>query len=197
MLPTLLDYFYECALHARLTSISTSTMTQLQPDIIVARLSKSSTNQPVEQYPTSNPDQPSTFAVDAANSLSQTASTVPMSYHTAWSVGNMFGEFEYQEYWYRKRKVLGYPVRQPDVKKVIARYRTPPWMANQVWRLQAVKAFAGWKFCIQTYTVVDFDAPAFECAHSNDVKGLQELFSSKRASPFDCNRVGSTLLFCE
>ncbi len=57
-----------------------------------------------------------------------------------------------------------------------------------------MKASFGWTFCPRTYNIIPSDSPVFDLARKNSVKGLQELFSRKEASPFYCNENDTTLL---
>lgn len=57
-----------------------------------------------------------------------------------------------------------------------------------------MKSSLGWSFCPRTYNIVAEGSSVFELIRSNDVKGLQELFTEMKASPFDCDECGFTPL---
>ncbi|KAH7062614.1 hypothetical protein B0J12DRAFT_645935 [Macrophomina phaseolina] len=48
---------------------------------------------------------------------------------------------------------------------------------------------------IRTWNVVPWDAPVFRLVRLDDVKGLQNLFLTKKASPFDRNVYGDSLMY--
>lgn len=74
-----------------------------------------------------------------------------------------------------------------DVEVVTVRYRSPSWLANRMWNIQAVKASYGWDTRLRAYNVVPCESPVLVYARENNVRGLQELFSERSASPFDCD----------
>ncbi|TGO12483.1 hypothetical protein BTUL_0088g00610 [Botrytis tulipae] len=64
-----------------------------------------------------------------------------------------------------------------------------------VWEVCAYQqSKSGWMFTLRTYNVVDFDAPIMNMARFGDVTGMQQLFQTRQASPFDVAEDGETLL---
>ncbi|OQD82036.1 hypothetical protein PENANT_c023G00058 [Penicillium antarcticum] len=54
----------------------------------------------------------------------------------------------------------------------------------------------GWRWGFRTYNEIREDSKTVHCVETGNLKGLQELFSSKQASPFDrVHTTGYTLLF--
>jgi hypothetical protein len=80
--------------------------------------------------------------------------------------------------------------------KLKARIRTPKWLfgVSRAIEIYASQATAVWTFNIQVYNVVPYDSPQFEMAKFGDVVGIQRLFSTGQASPFDRSFHGNTLL---
>lgn len=56
-----------------------------------------------------------------------------------------------------------------------------------MWHIQGLKASQGWDFSPRVYNVVPRHSPVLKFARGNDVRGLQELFCERTASPFDCD----------
>ena len=117
-------------------------------------------------------------------------------YDQAWSISGLFGSLRYRKHnytIYNKGDTIGHS-KKPDIEETIAEYWTPSWIAHRLWRLRYLKSLSGWTLCFQTYNVIPEDSLAFVYIEENNVKELQELFSRKEASPFDCDPEGTTLL---
>jgi hypothetical protein len=101
----------------------------------------------------------------------------------------------------RKRNVLEQNHRQiiysaKHFRRLMARLRTPAWLSlsGSAWEVCCYKAKSGWMFTAQTYRVVPRNSPIMEFAQCGDVKGIQELFEKKMASPYDRRSDGFTVL---
>jgi len=77
-----------------------------------------------------------------------------------------------------------------------ARFSTPKWLFGLFRGVEIYesRACAGWNFSIRIYNVVSFKSPILEIAENGDVVGLQQLFSTRQASPFDRSESGWTVL---
>ena len=182
-----------------LTSVSARALLQLLPDIIVAKLFKSPKNKISETalYEYSNLDRPSVSRL-AVTDLAKHASSeaVTPHYNQALSISGLFGGVRYHKRnytIYNKGETIGHSKKQ-DIEERIAEYWTPSWIAHRLWRLRTHKSLAGWTLRLQAYNIIPKDSLAFVYVGENNVKGLQELFSRKEASPFDCDPSGTTLL---
>jgi hypothetical protein len=79
--------------------------------------------------------------------------------------------------------------------KLKARIRTPKWFGvSRAIEIYESQATAGWTFNIKVYNVVSSDSPQFGMAGIGDIVGIQHLFSTGQASPFDRRPRGGTLL---
>ncbi|ESZ93746.1 hypothetical protein SBOR_5883 [Sclerotinia borealis F-4128] len=64
-----------------------------------------------------------------------------------------------------------------------------------VWAFCAYRqSYSGWTFTFRTYNIVDSYAPIMELAREGDVIGMQKLFQTRQASPFDVTSRGKTPL---
>ncbi|THV53833.1 hypothetical protein BGAL_0041g00420 [Botrytis galanthina] len=64
-----------------------------------------------------------------------------------------------------------------------------------VWELCAYQqSISGWTFTLRTYNVVDMNSPIMKMASEGNVAGMQQLFQSRRASLFDVDEFGYTIL---
>ena len=181
-----------------LTSISARTLLQLLPDIIVTKLSKSPKNTISETalYEYSN-DRSSVSRVGVTD-FDENASSeaVTPHYPQAWSISGLFGALRYQKHnhaIYSKGEMIEFS-KKHEIEEIITEYSTPSWLTRRLWRLRTFKSSSGWTLCLQTYNIIPQDSLVFVYLKENNVKGLQELFSRKEASPFDCFSSGSTLL---
>lgn len=182
-----------------LTSVSARTLLQLLPDIIVTKLSKSPKNTISETalYEYSNLDRPSVSRLEVTD-LDENASSeaVTPHYDQAWSISGLFGALRYRKHnyaIYNKGEMIEYR-KKHEIEEIITEYWTPSWIARRLWRLRTFKSSSGWTLCLQTYNVIPQDSLAIVYVEENNLKGLQELFSRKLASPFDCGPSGATLL---
>ena len=77
-----------------------------------------------------------------------------------------------------------------------ARLKTPTWLLgiSRAIEIYDTRARTGWTFTIRVYNIVPGDSPQFEMAENGDIAGIQQLFSTKQASPFDRAEGGITLL---
>lgn len=181
----------------RLTQISTRALLRLQPDIIVTKLSQTTTSGKGLLYEVLDPDHSSALRMDATgNGTITTPTATKMRSDQAWNISNLFGTFRYSRRCYSivKRKRSGYQDRRREVEEIRAKYYAPSWLVNRAWEMRAVKSSLGWTFCPRTYNVVPSDSPIFISIRRNDVKGLQELFIKMEASPFDCSESDMTPL---
>jgi hypothetical protein len=78
--------------------------------------------------------------------------------------------------------------------KFLVSIRVPVMLVNKVWEFQAMRARQGWDINISTYNIVPDNSLVFLFARSGNIRGLQELFRSGLASPFDRNECGFTVL---
>jgi hypothetical protein len=88
------------------------------------------------------------------------------------------------------------PLRPKKSKKLKARIQTPKWLfgVSRAIEIYESGATAGWTFNVQVYNVVPYDSPQITMAETGDVVGIQHLFSTGQASPFDRTIYGRTLL---
>ncbi|KAF7859741.1 hypothetical protein EAF04_008820 [Stromatinia cepivora] len=64
-----------------------------------------------------------------------------------------------------------------------------------VWELCGYRqSTSGWAFTLRTYNVVSEDAPIIKLVEGGDIVGMQQLFETRQASPFDVDPFGRTLL---
>lgn len=79
-------------------------------------------------------------------------------------------------------------------EEMVAQYHAPAWLMNRAWEVQVIKAISGWTFRPRTFNLIPHHSHLFTLAGFNDIKGIQELFQEKRASPYDCTENGWTAL---
>jgi hypothetical protein len=74
------------------------------------------------------------------------------------------------------------------------RIQTPKLLFGVCRAIEIYESRAAWGFNIYIYNVVPNDSPIFSMAKNGDIVGIQQLFSAGRASPFDRNLSGETVL---
>lgn len=65
------------------------------------------------------------------------------------------------------------------------RLSLPRWITSEVLEVAAMKAPGGWNWYLRAYGVIPYSAKAVSLVSDGDIKGLQDLFASGQASPFD------------
>lgn len=185
----------------RLLSLShqlyTRALLQLQPDIIVARLSQTTASAKTSLYEVLDPEHSSALRLDATATGNRATPAAPCARSDqSWNIGNLFGTLRYsrRRYLVAKRKIPDYHCKSQGREEIRAEYWGPSWLVNRVWRIRAVRASFGWFLCPNTYNLIPWDSLVFVFAGENNVKGLQELFCKSEASPFDCNELDMTPL---
>ena len=169
---------------------------QLQPDIIVAKLSQSTSFGKTLLSEKLDPNLTSALHLDATTTGTVTyleANNSPRG--LSWSSKNIFGTFRYSKSHYSivKGKNTDYESKQ-ECEEIIAQYDGPSWLTNRIWKIRVAKTSFDWSFSPRTYNIIGQRSAVFRCAQNNDVKGLQSLFGKREASPFDCDVYGYTPL---
>lgn len=65
------------------------------------------------------------------------------------------------------------------------RFSLPSWMTSQILEVAGMRAPGGWNWIMRTYSEIPYTSKAVHFTRCGDVKGLQDLFTSGKASPFD------------
>lgn len=65
------------------------------------------------------------------------------------------------------------------------RLSLPRWITSEVLEVAAMKAPGGWNWYLRAYGVIPRDAKTAWLVMKGDIEGLQDLFNSGQASPFD------------
>ncbi|KAJ0413369.1 hypothetical protein BJY00DRAFT_296984 [Aspergillus carlsbadensis] len=73
------------------------------------------------------------------------------------------------------------------------RIRTPLFFVDRLWTI-AVTNLHGWQLTLQVNNVVPVDSPIFASCRLGEIEEVRRLFSTCRASPFDCGPRGESLL---
>lgn len=179
----------------------TRSLLRLQPDIIYAKVVQAVSS---GTFPTSDSIQDGqTYSAVASTpslvTVSRSQSSELQSYQSFWqstSALDLLGSLCFRTRQYKKRKLIG--TNNVEISEVYqelrAQYRLPRWLANQAWDFCAKKAYNGWDFQLRQYVIIPSDSLPFQYIVKKNVKGLQELFSKREASPWSCDGEGRTLL---
>jgi hypothetical protein len=76
-----------------------------------------------------------------------------------------------------------------------AHIQLPRWISGLAFSLQRSSTMAGGTFHLRMYNVVPDDSEIFRCIKLGDEAGVKELFRSKKASIFDKDDCGNSLLY--
>ncbi|CAI7632127.1 unnamed protein product [Penicillium discolor] len=61
----------------------------------------------------------------------------------------------------------------------------PSWMTSKILEISGMKVPCGWNWMLRTYNLVPSSSKVVQLVKKCDVKGVQDLFTSGQASPFD------------
>lgn len=70
-------------------------------------------------------------------------------------------------------------------KAFVRRASLPPWVTTKALEISGLKSPDGWQWIFRTYNSIPLESKAVDLAGSGDIQGLQRLFASRQASPFD------------
>ncbi|KAH9218729.1 hypothetical protein DL95DRAFT_521084 [Leptodontidium sp. 2 PMI_412] len=158
----------------RLLSLSyqwhTNAMIQIQPDIIVSRMTEHISSLAISDNPQQSPKTQPSSSKDQ-----ETAAVVQRQYDMwisspSW-VTYLFGQFEYHQ-----RTRLHKGRRREDIT---TKYKLPQFIANRVLELQGHNTLSGWKVNIQTYRVLPYDNPFFSAITKGDIVAIRHMLANK------------------
>jgi hypothetical protein len=73
-------------------------------------------------------------------------------------------------------------------------FTLPRWIYARNFQIHLTKSYQGWDQSFRTYRTILYDAQVFRYCMADDVRGLQRLFMSGQASPFEVDPEGRTPL---
>lgn len=85
--------------------------------------------------------------------------------------------------------------RQARATATTYRLSLPLWITNRAWELNVSTSQNRWTTSLRTYNIIPDDSLVFYLCEDGDLQGVKALFESGRASPFDVDPKGRTLLF--
>jgi hypothetical protein len=93
----------------------------------------------------------------------------------------------------KPRKLHG---KSNKISSFKVRLHTPKWLfsVSRAIEIYESRANGAWSFNIQVYNVIPPFAPVLHMIRNDDIEGIQSLFSTRQALPFDCTVDGWTLL---
>ncbi|KAF5233310.1 hypothetical protein FANTH_12596 [Fusarium anthophilum] len=71
----------------------------------------------------------------------------------------------------------------------------PSWLSSSVYELQSTPTGYGWTYNYRVYNVVSYESDIIQRIQKGDRAGVLELFGNRKASPFDKDENGHSLLY--
>ncbi|PNP83251.1 hypothetical protein FNYG_03573 [Fusarium nygamai] len=71
----------------------------------------------------------------------------------------------------------------------------PSWLSSSVYELQSTPTGYGWTYNYRVYNVVSYESDIIQRIQKGDRAGVLELFGNRKASPFDKDEYGHSLLY--
>jgi hypothetical protein len=81
-----------------------------------------------------------------------------------------------------------------DVTQTHISFNLPAWLYARRYEIFLRKSYQGWDQSFRSYKVISYDAAVLHYSMSGDVAGLQKLFETGDASPFEMDPEGRTPL---
>lgn len=75
-----------------------------------------------------------------------------------------------------------------------AQLQLPSWLSTSVYEFTSAPAIAGWTYSYRVYNIIRDDSEIIKKIECGDLIGVQQMFSSRSASPFDRTTDGLSLL---
>lgn len=76
-----------------------------------------------------------------------------------------------------------------------AQLQLPGWISTSVYEFLSAPAIAGWTYSYRVYNVIPEGSEIIKKIECGDIVGVRQMFSSRKASPFDRNASGESLLY--
>lgn len=70
----------------------------------------------------------------------------------------------------------------------------PSWISETIYEFHYAPSLSGWMFNARIYNIVPNDSEIFRRVKQGDEAGVMELFQARKASPFDKDQRGQSLL---
>ncbi len=70
----------------------------------------------------------------------------------------------------------------------------PGWISSTVCEMKSIPGYSGWTFAFKTWNIVPSTSAVFQRAIAGDADGLKHLFQNGKASPYDRDEQGYSLL---
>jgi len=111
-----------------------------------------------------------------------------------WECPSAF-EYIFGSIYYRSTKRPSIPSNSSRQDDISVRICTPAWLFRKVYEARATRHRWNWRFNFRVHYIVPENTPLFEYARNGDIKGMQGLFDSRQATPFDRGaKYGTTAL---
>jgi hypothetical protein len=162
------------SVRARLTF--SSAMIQLQPEIIVARVSSHVNSLIIDNRRVQD------LALTCRPESSTTTSTsVVVEQYNNWTASSswmryLLGSYEY---WKRKGQYKGREREELGAKLTI------PFWPERMWDCRGYETLSGWRFNLQTYRILPDSSPFFKAVKSGDINLVRTMLANRQASVTD------------
>ncbi|KAF5671028.1 hypothetical protein FHETE_4284 [Fusarium heterosporum] len=163
------------------------TITMLTPDLIVAQLNQTSkSHQECARLP-----EKSTIVAEDESKTRQAITTI--KHNTIQSGSRHDGKLT-KIYTPSKlgRFAMAYTTSSGAWQAYI---QWPSWLSTSVYELQSSPSLGGWSYNYRVYNIISPKSEIIEKIEMGDKNGVLELFNTRKASPFDKDNEGRSLLY--
>lgn len=169
-------YHHKFCVLNRASLTFSSAMIQLQPELIVARVSSHMGALIID----SRRSQDLTLACHPESSPTRSTNVVVKQYNN-WTTSSSWMRFLLgsYEYWKRKGQYKG-----RDREELGAKLTLPFW-PERMWDCRGYETLSGWRFNFQTYRIVPRSSPFFKAVKSGDINLVRTILANRQASVTD------------
>ncbi len=151
-------------------------MIQLQPEIIVARVSSYVNSFMIDTRPVQD------IALSCRQeSFTTTSTSVVVEQYNNWTTSSswmryLFGSYEY---WKRKGQNKNREREELGAKLIFL------FWPERMWDCRGYETLSGWRFNLQTYRILPLYSPFFEAVDNGDINIVRTMLADKQASVTD------------
>lgn len=151
-------------------------MIQLQPEIIVARVSSH-----VNSLIIDNRRSEDLALACRPESLTTSSTSVVVEQYNNWTTSSswiryLLGSYEY---WKRKGRYKGRERKELGAKLTI------PFWPERMWDCRGYETLSGWRFNLQTYRILSWSSPFLKAVESGDINLVRTMLANRQASVTD------------
>jgi hypothetical protein len=165
-------------------------MIQLQPDIIIARISNTITSSNTAKTVTNDTNCDIQSASEEDTPISASNGLVVKQYES-WTLSSSWLQFLLGSVQCRK----GYSKHKgKERQEMNTKYQLPAWLSTRVWECKGYETLSGWRLNFQTYRILPRHSRFFDLVRDGNIHGVQDMVATHEAFVSDRDHLERTAL---